>query len=239
MVSITGPSHERSEPLAKTSDLKTGHLLGCKPIVQFYAQLCGAFCSIFLSTSSRYVTVALVDRRTAIGFFVLFVTAAPCIIDATAYVRYSRLDEVLTRSQRDLPVWRALGRGLALRRRRCHLHERSPDPNDVRHPRHRPLCRQRHHDHRSTDHRSYQIPRLRTQPRCRWTRFCPAADAMCVLPFRSSAWTLNVRVDGLAMTIGAVGAWLWRRRNAVHFERVGFSFGALLLFTRSVHEKLR
>jgi len=49
-------------------DLRTGYLLGASPRVQFYAQACGAFCSIWLCT----------------GFFLLFSKAYPCIIDADA-----------------------------------------------------------------------------------------------------------------------------------------------------------
>jgi uncharacterized oligopeptide transporter (OPT) family protein len=51
-----------------TGDLKTGHLLGARPVVQFVAQGIGAICSIFLS----------------VGLFVLFTTAYPCIIDIEA-----------------------------------------------------------------------------------------------------------------------------------------------------------
>ena len=45
-------------------DLKTGHLLRAKPKVQFIAQACGAFCSIFLS----------------VGLFVLFSKACKCLL---------------------------------------------------------------------------------------------------------------------------------------------------------------
>ena len=51
-----------------TGDLKTGHLIGAKPIAQYFAQLCGAFVSCFLS----------------VAFFILFTTASPCIIDLDA-----------------------------------------------------------------------------------------------------------------------------------------------------------
>jgi uncharacterized oligopeptide transporter (OPT) family protein len=51
-----------------TGDLKTGHLLRARPVVQFIAQGIGAICSIFLS----------------VGLFVLFTTAYPCIIDIEA-----------------------------------------------------------------------------------------------------------------------------------------------------------
>lgn len=44
-------------------DLKTTHLIGASPRVQFYAQLCGALVSIFMST----------------GIYVLFSQAYPCI----------------------------------------------------------------------------------------------------------------------------------------------------------------
>jgi len=47
-----------------TGDLKTGHLLGAKPKVQFAAQLFGATLSLFLTP----------------GLFVLFAAASPCII---------------------------------------------------------------------------------------------------------------------------------------------------------------
>lgn len=42
-----------------TGDLKTGHLLRCKPRNQFVAQACGALCSVFMS----------------VGLFVLFTKA--------------------------------------------------------------------------------------------------------------------------------------------------------------------
>ena len=51
-----------------TGDLKTGHLIGAKPIAQYFGQLCGAFVSCFLS----------------VAFFILFTTASPCIIDLDA-----------------------------------------------------------------------------------------------------------------------------------------------------------
>jgi OPT family oligopeptide transporter len=51
-----------------TGDLKTGHLIGAKPIAQYFAQLVGAFCSIFLT----------------VAFFILFTKASPCILDRDA-----------------------------------------------------------------------------------------------------------------------------------------------------------
>ena len=51
-----------------TGDLKTGHLVGAKPVTQYFAQLVGAFVSCFLS----------------VAFFVLFTTASPCIIQIGA-----------------------------------------------------------------------------------------------------------------------------------------------------------
>ncbi|PRP77365.1 oligopeptide transporter [Planoprotostelium fungivorum] len=78
---ITGPNAELTNLMAgvvsagaaaqtvdMTGDLRTGHLLGAKPKVQFYAQIIGSFCSIWL----------------CVGFFVLFATAYPCIIDINA-----------------------------------------------------------------------------------------------------------------------------------------------------------
>lgn len=47
-----------------TGDLKTGYLLRAKPKNQFVAQLVGAVVAVFLTT----------------GLFVLFTTAAPCIL---------------------------------------------------------------------------------------------------------------------------------------------------------------
>lgn len=47
-----------------TGDLKTGYLLRAKPKNQFVAQLVGAIVAVFLTT----------------GLFVLFTTAAPCIL---------------------------------------------------------------------------------------------------------------------------------------------------------------
>jgi len=47
-----------------TGDLKTGHLLGAKPKVQFAAQLFGATIALFLAP----------------GLFVLFAAASPCIL---------------------------------------------------------------------------------------------------------------------------------------------------------------
>ena len=46
-------------------DLKTTHLIGASPRVQFYAQCCGALVSIFMSA----------------GIYVLFSVAYPCIND--------------------------------------------------------------------------------------------------------------------------------------------------------------
>lgn len=48
-----------------TGDLKTGHLLRAKPVAQYFAQLIGAFVSVFLSTA----------------FFILFTSASPCILE--------------------------------------------------------------------------------------------------------------------------------------------------------------
>jgi hypothetical protein len=48
-----------------TGDLKTGHLIGAKPIAQYFAQLIGAFASVFLS----------------VAFFILFTSASPCILE--------------------------------------------------------------------------------------------------------------------------------------------------------------
>jgi hypothetical protein len=47
-----------------TGDLKTGHLVGAKPKVQFVAQLCGVVVAVFLN----------------IGLFNLFTKASPCIL---------------------------------------------------------------------------------------------------------------------------------------------------------------
>lgn len=49
-------------------DLRTGYLLSASPVVQFIAQACGSFCSIWLCT----------------GFFLLFAKAYPCILDVNA-----------------------------------------------------------------------------------------------------------------------------------------------------------
>ena len=54
-------------------DLKTGHLLGAKPKVQFAAQLFGATISMFLAP----------------GLFVLFTAASPCIITGGDRCTYS------------------------------------------------------------------------------------------------------------------------------------------------------
>lgn len=53
-----------------TGDLKTGHLIGAKPVSQYFAQLIGAFVSCFLCPA----------------FFLLFTTAAPCILELDAEV---------------------------------------------------------------------------------------------------------------------------------------------------------
>ncbi|EIN03515.1 OPT oligopeptide transporter [Punctularia strigosozonata HHB-11173 SS5] len=57
-----GASEQAADMLG---DLKTTHLLGASPRVQFYAQCCGAIVSIFMST----------------GLYVVFSTAYPCIND--------------------------------------------------------------------------------------------------------------------------------------------------------------
>lgn len=54
-------------------DLKTGHLLGAKPKVQFAAQLFGATISLFLAP----------------GLFILFTAASPCIITGEDRCTYS------------------------------------------------------------------------------------------------------------------------------------------------------
>ncbi|KAI1804307.1 oligopeptide transporter [Daldinia bambusicola] len=51
-----------------TSDFRTGFLLGTPPVKQWYAQCLGSIVSIFLAP----------------GMFVLFTTAYPCILDASA-----------------------------------------------------------------------------------------------------------------------------------------------------------
>ncbi|KAI8961054.1 OPT superfamily oligopeptide transporter [Daldinia sp. FL1419] len=51
-----------------TSDFRTGFLLGTSPVKQWYAQCLGSVVSIFLAP----------------GMFVLFTTAYPCILDASA-----------------------------------------------------------------------------------------------------------------------------------------------------------
>jgi len=56
-----------------TGDLRTGHLLGAKPKVQFAAQLFGATISLFLAP----------------GLFVLFTAASPCIITGEDHCAYS------------------------------------------------------------------------------------------------------------------------------------------------------
>ena len=40
------------------------------------------------------------------------------------------------------------------------------------------------------------------------------------------AFVLPQTQYGLAMAIGAIGAYIWRRKKPVHFESVGFSFAA-------------
>ena len=56
-----------------TGDLKTGHLLGAKPNVQFAAQLFGATIALFLAP----------------GLFILFAIASPCITTGTQPCTYS------------------------------------------------------------------------------------------------------------------------------------------------------
>ena len=60
--SVTGGA--AGQAVDMTGDLKTGHLLGAKPKVQFAAQLFGATIALFLVP----------------GLFILFATASPCII---------------------------------------------------------------------------------------------------------------------------------------------------------------
>ncbi len=60
--SVTGGA--AGQAVDMTGDLKTAHLLGAKPKVQFAAQLFGATIALFLAP----------------GLFVLFTTASPCII---------------------------------------------------------------------------------------------------------------------------------------------------------------
>ena len=56
-----------------TGDLKTGHLLGAKPKVQFAAQLFGATIALFLAPA----------------LFILFAIASPCIITGETPCPYS------------------------------------------------------------------------------------------------------------------------------------------------------
>ena len=56
-----------------TGDLKTGHLLGAKPKVQFAAQLFGATIALFLAPA----------------LFILFAIASPCIITGETPCAYS------------------------------------------------------------------------------------------------------------------------------------------------------
>jgi len=67
-----------------TGDLKTGHLVGAKPVNQFIAQGIGALCSVFLS----------------VAFFILFTSAAPCIIDINA--------ETCTYGAPSVAAWRSV-----------------------------------------------------------------------------------------------------------------------------------
>lgn len=68
-----------------TGDLKTGHLLGAKPKVQFAAQLFGATISLFLAP----------------GIFVLFAAASPCILTG---------EEPCTYGTPNVSAWAAVAR---------------------------------------------------------------------------------------------------------------------------------
>lgn len=74
-----------------TGDLKTGHLLGAKPKVQFAAQLFGATISLFLAP----------------GIFVLFAAASPCILTG---------EEPCTYGTPSVSAWTAVAR-VSIRRR--------------------------------------------------------------------------------------------------------------------------
>lgn len=70
-----------------TGDLKTGYLLRAKPKNQFVAQLVGAIVAVFLTT----------------GLFVLFTTAAPCILyppatgECALYLNFHFLRDLVSR----------------------------------------------------------------------------------------------------------------------------------------------
>jgi len=68
-----------------TGDLKTGHLIGAKPKVQFVAQLCGATVASFLT----------------VGLFVLFSKASPCIL-------YPPADGICTYGAPSVSAWAAV-----------------------------------------------------------------------------------------------------------------------------------
>lgn len=77
-----GASEQSADMLG---DLKTTHLLGASPRVQFYAQCCGAVVSIFMSA----------------GMYVLFSTAYPCINDLS-------LQSYCSFPAPDVGAWRAI-----------------------------------------------------------------------------------------------------------------------------------
>jgi len=77
-----GASEQSADMLG---DLKTTHLLGASPRVQFYAQCCGALVSIFMSA----------------GMYVLFSTAYPCINDLS-------LQSNCSFPAPDVGAWRAI-----------------------------------------------------------------------------------------------------------------------------------
>jgi len=77
-----GAAEQASDMLG---DLKTTHLLRASPRVQFYAQLCGALVSIFMS----------------VGMYVLFSQAYPCINDLS-------LQDHCSFSIPDVGAWRAI-----------------------------------------------------------------------------------------------------------------------------------
>ena len=77
-----GASEQSADMLG---DLKTAHLLRASPRVQFYAQLCGALVSIFMS----------------VGMYILFSEAYPCINDLSLVAHCSF-------SAPDVGAWRVI-----------------------------------------------------------------------------------------------------------------------------------
>jgi len=161
-----------------TGDLKTGHLVGAKPVNQFIAQGVGALISCFVST----------------GFFLLFTSAAPCIIDAEA--------ETCAYGAPSVAAWRSVAVAVT-----------STDGVPV------PITSGILAIVLSVVAAIMIVARQTIVP-MKYRGYVPNPSAAGL------AFVLPQTQYGLAMVIGATGAFFWQRKNPKHYEGAAFAFAA-------------